>query len=82
MYKINEIKKKFRPCKGRIPNFHGHSRAANRLSKCKEYLEARTIKVNSSLAQEKVRYLSLWDRKVLLVPAGLQVSLKNIQGPL
>lgn len=61
-----------RPCKGRIPNFHGHSRAANRLSKCKEYLEARTIKVNSSLAQEKVRYLSLWDRKVLLVPAGLQ----------
>jgi 5-formyltetrahydrofolate cyclo-ligase len=61
-----------RPCKGCIPNFQGHSRAANRLSKCKEYLEARTVKVNGSLAQEKVRYLSLWDRKVLLVPAGLQ----------
>merc|ERR1712242_336637 len=45
-----------RPCKGRIPNFHGHNRAANRLSKTKEYVEARTVKVNSSLAQEKVRY--------------------------
>merc|ERR1711892_100459 len=57
-----------RPCKGRIPNFHGHNRAANRLSKTKEYVEARTVKVNSSLAQEKVRYLSLWDRKMLHVP--------------
>jgi len=57
-----------RPCKGRIPNFHGHSRAANRLSKCKEYIDARTVKINSSRAQEKVRYLSLWDRKVLHVP--------------
>lgn len=57
-----------RPCKGRIPNFHGHNRAANRLSKTKEYVEARTVKVNSSLAQEKVRYLSLWDRKMLYVP--------------
>ena len=65
-----------RPCKGRIPNFHGHNRAANRLSKCKEYIEARTVKINSSRAQEKVRYLSLWDRKVLHVPCP-SIQVKN-----
>ena len=37
-------------------------------------MEARTITVNENDAQEKVRYLSLWDRKVLLVPASLEVN--------
>ncbi|CAG5105045.1 Oidioi.mRNA.OKI2018_I69.chr1.g1785.t1.cds [Oikopleura dioica] len=72
---INNLVRFPRPCHGRIPNFQGHQRAANRLSKCKEYLEARTITVNENDAQEKVRYLSLWDRKVLLVPASLEEGL-------
>ncbi|CAF3247635.1 unnamed protein product [Rotaria sp. Silwood2] len=57
-----------RPVHGRIPNFR-YSEVASENVTCLEYFKrARVIKINPSLAQESLRYLSLAYNKVLLTP--------------
>lgn len=57
------------PCHGRIPNFRGREAAAENLAALSTFKQARVIKINPSLAQEHVRFLTLASAKVLLTPS-------------
>jgi len=45
-----------RPCHEKIPNFKGCEAAARRLSGLREFISAKVIKVNPSLAQMHLRF--------------------------
>ncbi len=55
------------PCHGRIPNFEGSEKAAEKLRELKEWKEARVIVANPDYAQKKVRELALKDGKILIM---------------
>lgn len=55
------------PCFGRIPNFEGSDKAAERLRELREWQEARVIVANPDYAQRGVRELALKDGKTLIV---------------
>lgn len=55
------------PCLGRIPNFEGSEKAAERLAETQEWKEARVIVANPDYAQKRVRELALRDGKILIV---------------
>ncbi|BBG23539.1 hypothetical protein IC006_0823 [Sulfuracidifex tepidarius] len=57
-----------RPVYGRIPNFKGSSKAAERLSSLDIFKKSSLIKVNPDSPQSKVRELVLSAKKKLLVP--------------
>ena len=57
-----------RPSHGRIPNFRYCEIAAENLTSMDCFKRARVIKINPSLAQESLRYLTLAYRKILLTP--------------
>lgn len=57
------------PCRGRIPNFIGAERAAERLKELREWKVARVVKVNPDSPQRKVRELALKDGKTLVMPS-------------
>lgn len=57
-----------RPVYGRIPNFVGSDIAARRLSELEEFKRARVVKVNPDAPQITVRYLTLLEGKMLLMP--------------
>ena len=55
------------PCYGRIPNFVGSEKAADKTRSLKEWNEAKVIFVNPDYAQQKVREYALLDGKVLVM---------------
>lgn len=55
------------PCYGRIPNFVGSDKAAEKVRLLKEWKEARIVFVNPDYAQQKVREYALLDGKVLVM---------------
>ncbi len=57
-----------RPSHGRIPNFRYCELAAENVTNLDCFKRARVIKINPSLAQEPLRYLTLTYKKVLLTP--------------
>ncbi|MEM1586436.1 MAG: 5-formyltetrahydrofolate cyclo-ligase [Candidatus Bathyarchaeia archaeon] len=57
-----------RPVYGRIPNFVGAEVAAHVLSEQKEFKRAMVVKVNPDSPQRTVRYLTLLNGKILLMP--------------
>jgi 5-formyltetrahydrofolate cyclo-ligase len=57
-----------RPVYGRIPNFRGADAAANKLAQLEEFKRARTLKINPDAPQRPVRYLTLQNGKLLVMP--------------
>jgi len=57
-----------KPVRGRIPNFAGAEKAAERLRTLKPYREAQTVKVNPDSPQRNVRLNVLRDGKLLVFP--------------
>lgn len=55
------------PIKGRIPNFIGSEKAAEKLRELEEWKKARIIVANPDFAQQKVREFALIDKKVLVM---------------
>jgi hypothetical protein len=58
-----------RPSHGRIPNFRYCGIAAENLTSMDWFKRSRVIKINPSLTQESLRYLTLAYKKVLLTPS-------------
>jgi len=56
------------PPHGRIPNFKGADRAAERIASLREWREARLVKVNPDSPQRWVRLAALREGKTLLMP--------------
>ena len=57
-----------RPVHNRIPNFKGANAAGEKVVAMDAFKKAQTVKVNPDKPQEFVRYKTLEERKVLLVP--------------
>ena len=57
-----------KPVYGRIPNFVGAERAAERILELEEYRDARVVKVSPDSPQKHVRYRCLLDGKILVMP--------------
>jgi len=55
------------PCYGRIPNFAGSDKAAEKVRFLREWKEALVVFVNPDYAQQKVREYALLDGKVLVM---------------
>jgi 5-formyltetrahydrofolate cyclo-ligase len=55
------------PCYGRIPNFEGSDKAAERVKQLDEWKNAKTVMANPDFAQQKVREFALKDRKTLIM---------------
>ncbi len=55
------------PCYGRIPNFAGSEKAADKVRLLNEWKEARVVFANPDYAQQKVREFALLDGKVLVM---------------
>ncbi|XP_066925915.1 methenyltetrahydrofolate synthase domain-containing protein-like [Clytia hemisphaerica] len=73
IWKLMEEKDLIKPyppsCFNKIPNFKGSGKAAEKLSKLREFQSARIIKINPSLAQMHLRFLTLRNGKTLFVPS-------------
>lgn len=69
MERRNLIQRYPETCFERIPNFFGCDKAAERLSKTREFQKSDVIKVNPSLAQMSLRFLILSAGKTLWVPS-------------
>ncbi|MEM0223318.1 MAG: 5-formyltetrahydrofolate cyclo-ligase [Nitrososphaerota archaeon] len=57
-----------KPIHGRIPNFAGAERAAERILGLEEYRAASVVKVSPDSPQKHVRYRCLLDGKILVMP--------------
>ncbi|MFQ5940596.1 MAG: 5-formyltetrahydrofolate cyclo-ligase [Nitrososphaerales archaeon] len=57
-----------RPVYGRIPNFKGANGAASNLVELDEFKKAKTLKVNPDAPQRSIRYLTLCNLKLLVMP--------------
>jgi hypothetical protein len=56
-----------RPCFGKVPNFKGCEVAAKKVARLQEFLSARVVKVNPSLAQMHLRFeLFPWTNQGIL----------------
>lgn len=55
------------PCKGRIPNFEGSDKAAEKLRELEEWKGAKIIVANPDFAQREVRKLALRGGKILIM---------------
>jgi 5-formyltetrahydrofolate cyclo-ligase len=55
------------PCYGRIPNFVGSEKTADKIRSLREWNEAKVVFVNPDYAQQKVREYVLLDGKVLVM---------------
>ena len=69
MEKKNFVKDYPRPCHHKIPHFKRCGIAAEKLSRLREFVNAKCIKINPSMAQMHLRYLTLTHGKTLLVPS-------------
>ncbi len=56
------------PIRGRIPNFTGAEKAAERLMELDGFVDARVLKINPDSPQRPVRYLALTMGKKVLMP--------------
>jgi len=56
------------PLYGRIPNFFGAEKAAERLRELKAWKEAKIVKINPDSPQRKVREFALKENKTLIMP--------------
>jgi len=74
------------PCYGRIPNFVGSEKAAEKVRLLKEWKNSRVIFANPDYAQQKVREFALLDGKMLVMaPPKLKrgyvvVNPKDVRG--
>ncbi|MEM3730749.1 MAG: 5-formyltetrahydrofolate cyclo-ligase [Candidatus Bathyarchaeia archaeon] len=74
------------PCKGRIPNFLGADKAAEKLRQLKEWENAKIIFVNPDSPQQKVRENALKDGKILIMASPklkrgfITVNPTNVRG--
>ena len=74
------------PCFGRIPNFAGSEKAADKVRLLKEWKDAKVVFANPDYAQQKVREYALLDRKVLVMASPrlrhgyVVVDSKNVKG--
>jgi len=74
------------PCYGRIPNFVGSEKAAEKATLLKDWKEAKVIFTNPDYAQQKVREYALLDGKILIIASpGLKrgyiiVDPKDVKG--
>jgi len=74
------------PCYGRIPNFVGSEKAAEKVRLLKEWKEAKVIFANPDYAQQKVREHALLDGKILIMASPklklgyILVNPKNSKG--
>ena len=74
------------PCYGRIPNFVGSEKAAEKATLLKDWKEAKVIFANPDYAQQKVREYALLDGKILVIASrGLKrgyiiVDPKDVKG--
>ena len=57
-----------RPVHGRIPNFRGADATARKLTELDEFKKTKTLKVNPDAPQRPVRYLTLCEKKLLVMP--------------
>ena len=55
------------PCYGRIPNFVGSEKAADKTRSLREWNGAKVVFVNPDYAQQKIREYVLLDGKVLVM---------------
>jgi len=55
------------PCYGRIPNFAGSDKAADKVRLLKKWKKARIVFTNPDYAQQKVREYALLDGKILVM---------------
>lgn len=69
MEKRNFVKDYPRPCHNKIPNFKRCGVAATKLSRLREFKKAKCVKINPSLAQMHLRFLTLQHGKTLYVPS-------------
>lgn len=68
----------------RVPNFKGTEEAAERLAKTDEFQRAKSVCINADKAQEKIQYLTVQAKKLLLVQIPLFIRkglIKAIQIP-
>jgi 5-formyltetrahydrofolate cyclo-ligase len=74
------------PCYGRIPNFEGSDRAADKVRLLKEWKDSEVIFANPDYAQQKIREYALLDGKILVMASpGLKsgyilVNPKDVKG--
>jgi 5-formyltetrahydrofolate cyclo-ligase len=74
------------PCFGRIPNFAGSEKAADKVRLLKKWKEAKVVFANPDYAQQKVREYALLDGKVLVMASPrlrhgyVVVYSKNVKG--
>ena len=64
----NDVARFPKPIWGRIPNFVGARKAAEKVAASREFKEAKVIKVNPDSPQKPVRYLALEYGKLLVMP--------------
>ena len=53
-------------CFGKIPNFKGNKYAAERVTKLREFKQAKVVKINPSLAQMDLRHFVMKANKILI----------------
>lgn len=63
----NSIAKFPLPCYGRIPNFLGSEKAAEKVRLLEEWQNAKVVFVNPDYAQQKIREYALLDGKILVI---------------
>ena len=74
------------PIRGRIPNFVGSEKAAEKVRELKEWKNAGIIVANPDFAQQKVREFALLDKKVLIMASPrlrqgyLKIDPKKVEG--
>ncbi|MEM5853530.1 MAG: 5-formyltetrahydrofolate cyclo-ligase [Candidatus Aenigmatarchaeota archaeon] len=74
------------PLKGRIPNFVGSEKAAEKIRELEEWKRAKVIFANPDFAQQKVRELALLDGKILIMASPrlklgyLKIDPKKVKG--
>ena len=74
------------PCYGRIPNFAGSEKAAEKVRFLKEWKNAKVVFANPDFAQRKVREYALLDGKILVMASPrlkrgyVVVDPKNVKG--
>lgn len=69
MEERNFVKDYPRPCHHKIPHFKQCGKAAQKLSHLREFYYAKCVKINPSMAQMHLRFLTLQSGKKLLVPS-------------
>jgi 5-formyltetrahydrofolate cyclo-ligase len=74
------------PCFGRIPNFEGSEKAAEKLKELEEWKNAKIILANPDAAQQKVRELALKEGKTLIMASPrlrhgyIKISPEEVKG--